>query len=133
MQQQQKQEDPALSTDKSTESDTGPYTAEQVAQIYKEGRNMGYLEYARDLDLKYASSGDFKEDYIGFNKAKAPDHLVDRRDARHPYNRGKETGYEVFGAVLATEVGHKMLDQRVYQSPQADDRRRHASQDLERR
>ena len=87
----------------------------QAAQIYKEGRNMGYFEYARDADLVDALSGHYPKEYVGFDPATAPKHTSDVSNPRHPYQRGFELGVTLAGAILSLNHKHRPFDQRVWQ------------------
>jgi hypothetical protein len=111
--------EPKVDSEPKVEKPKGPhvpiYNVSQAAQIYKEGRNMGYLEYAKDADLADALSGLYPEEFKAFDKAAAPTHTRDTEHARHPYNRGREIGYTAGGAVMADAHKHKPFDKRLWQ------------------
>jgi hypothetical protein len=63
------------------------FTETQAAQIYKEGRNMGYLESMRLADLFHVLHN--PSVYPDFQQTAAHDYATDVQRPQHMYHRGK--------------------------------------------
>ncbi|KAH7090792.1 hypothetical protein FB567DRAFT_590166 [Paraphoma chrysanthemicola] len=90
---------------------------EREAQIYNEGRNMGYLEAMRDHDLAMFQNGTRSEIYTGLKPKPEHKYVDDKTNPRCPHNRGIEIGKSLAGAWAADYLVDKTFDQRVYKVP----------------
>jgi hypothetical protein len=90
------------------------FTDIQAAQIYKEGRNTGYLESHKESELAFAMA--YPEKCPDFKRTPAHDYVTNVQNPLHRYNRGMEVGHSIVGAIVAQQTQLRELDLRVWKS-----------------